>query len=115
MYFFSPDEEGRGMVVNWQGLIGVIAFYILILLIGIYASWKSKAFKKETNSEDVMVANRGIGLFVGMFTMTGWPPQLDLAINYILETLQQLLAIYGIKGSLNDIYYKYIIIKYKLL
>ncbi|ELU03853.1 hypothetical protein CAPTEDRAFT_131610 [Capitella teleta] len=66
--FIFISEVFRGELNVW-GLVGVIAFYIVILIIGIYASWKTKSLK-STDSEDVMVAGRSIGIFVGVFTMT---------------------------------------------
>lgn len=60
------------MAVNVAGLIAVIVFYILILAVGIIAGRKSKkSADGSTDSEEVMVAGRNIGLFVGVFTMTG--------------------------------------------
>ncbi|VDN96121.1 unnamed protein product [Rodentolepis nana] len=73
--------------VNIPGIIGIICFYILILLVGIWAARKSKKSTfaarhprrassgtsgqgEMTDSEDVMLAGRDIGLFVGIFTMT---------------------------------------------
>ena len=56
--------------INWWGLVAVIAFYIVILAIGLFASWKKKAHS-QTQSEEIMLAGRDIGLFVGIFTMTG--------------------------------------------
>ncbi len=55
------------MAVNIPGLIAVIVFYILILAIGIWAARKTK----KANNEDLMLAGRDIGVFVGVFTMTG--------------------------------------------
>ncbi|XP_071946763.1 high-affinity choline transporter 1-like isoform X2 [Antedon mediterranea] len=55
------------MAVNWGGLVGVIIFYGIILAIGLYAS---RRIKDKTSMEDVMLAGRNIGLFVGIFTMT---------------------------------------------
>jgi high affinity choline transporter 7 len=55
------------MAVNISGLIAVIVFYILILAIGIWAARKTK----KANNEDLMLAGRDIGMFVGVFTMTG--------------------------------------------
>ncbi|XP_062567649.1 high-affinity choline transporter 1-like [Saccostrea cucullata] len=55
------------MAVNVPGLIAVIIFYLLILVLGLWAARKTKG---ETNSENVMLANRNISLFVGVFTMT---------------------------------------------
>ena len=60
------------MAVNVAGLIAVIVFYILILAVGIIAGRKSKKSSDgNTDTEEVMVAGRNIGLFVGTFTMTG--------------------------------------------
>lgn len=55
------------MAVNIPGLIAVIVFYILILAVGIWAARKTK----KANNEDLMLAGRDIGAFVGVFTMTG--------------------------------------------
>ena len=72
------------MAVNVGGLIGIIVFYILILAVGIWAAMKRKKVSKQIaevtleeqgnrldRSEDVMLAGRDIGLFVGAMTMTG--------------------------------------------
>ena len=69
--FSSAEEEATGSGINWYGLLAVLIFYAAILAIGIYASWKSKSFKKGTKSEDVLLAGRDIGLVVGIFTLTG--------------------------------------------
>lgn len=47
----------------------VVTVYLLILGVGIWAGRK----KEEGNDseEEVMLAGRNIGLFVGIFTMTG--------------------------------------------
>ncbi|XP_061198071.1 high-affinity choline transporter 1-like [Saccostrea echinata] len=55
------------MAVNVPGIIAVVIFYLLILALGLWAARKTKG---ETNSENVMLANRNISLFVGIFTMT---------------------------------------------
>lgn len=55
------------MAVNVPGLIAVIVFYLLILVIGLWAARK----KKDSNNEDLMLAGRDIGVIVGIFTMTG--------------------------------------------
>ena len=54
---------------NIAGVISIIVFYILILLVGIWAGKKKPP--GEDDSEDVMLAGRSIGVFVGIFTMTG--------------------------------------------
>ena len=51
------------------GLVGIIVFYMLILGIGVYAAWRRKGKKGDT--EEIMLAGRSIGTFVGVLTMTG--------------------------------------------
>ncbi|XP_072400612.1 high-affinity choline transporter 1 [Diabrotica undecimpunctata] len=55
-------------MINVAGVISIVIFYILILGVGIWAGRK----KEEGNDseEEVMLAGRNIGLFVGIFTMT---------------------------------------------
>lgn len=73
--------------INIAGIVGIICFYLFILAVGIWAARKSKksssasrrpenrnnatSQREMTDSEDVMLAGRDIGLFVGIFTMTG--------------------------------------------
>lgn len=57
------------MHVNVTGVIGIVVFYVLILFVGIWAA-KKKGSGSESE-EEVMLAGRNIGLFVGIFTMTG--------------------------------------------
>ena len=74
------------MAVNVIGLVGIVVFYFIILGIGIWAAVKRKKNLSRnrvqvlvngeegaplTESEDVMLAGRNIGLFVGAMTMTG--------------------------------------------
>lgn len=56
------------MQIHVLGVAAIIFFYVLILAVGIWAGRKSKG---QTNSEEVMLAGRNIGLIVGVFTMTG--------------------------------------------
>ncbi|CAB3993264.1 high-affinity choline transporter 1-like [Paramuricea clavata] len=68
------------MALNVLGLVGIIVFYLLILGVGLWAAFKRKRSSnsdelceggdKPTESEDVMLAGRDIGLFVGAMTMT---------------------------------------------
>merc|ERR1719370_1020588 len=53
--------------VNWEGLAAIIIFYLAVLLVGLWAGWKTR--KKEANTEQVMLAGRDIGLGVGGLTM----------------------------------------------
>ena len=63
--------------LNVAGLVSIIVFYLLILAIGIFAGWRknrhSKANAKTTQEEtnEVILAGRTIGYFIGCFTMTG--------------------------------------------
>jgi high affinity choline transporter 7 len=59
------------MSVFIGGIISIIIFYILILAVGIWAGKKQKSTEKNPDTEEIMLAGRNIGLFVGIFTMTG--------------------------------------------
>ena len=63
------------MEVNVVGIIGIVIFYLVILLLGIWAGCKKPKHEdgneEVDQSKEVMLAGRGIGLFVGCFTMTG--------------------------------------------
>lgn len=56
-------------MISIAGVVSIVLFYLLILGVGIWAGRK----KEEGNDseEEVMLAGRSIGLFVGIFTMTG--------------------------------------------
>ncbi|CAF0917153.1 unnamed protein product [Rotaria sordida] len=58
------------MVVHIGGLVAVVCFYILILMVGIWAGRKQKSSEKSPDTEEIMLAGRNIGLLVGIFTMT---------------------------------------------
>jgi len=49
----------------------MIVFYALILFVGIWAAWYKRNQGAGRKSETIMVAGRDIGMFVGLFTMTG--------------------------------------------
>lgn len=62
------------MAVNVPGLVAVVVFYIIILVMGIWASRKSKKVEKTivgSKSEVAIVGGRNINVLVGVFTMTG--------------------------------------------
>ena len=63
------------MAVSWGGVVAIIIFYLLILGVGLWAARKSKGSK---GPEEIMLASRNIGLFVGIFTMTGIMITMDL-------------------------------------
>lgn len=56
-------------MINIAGVISIIIFYVLILAVGIWAGRKKP--EGDQSEEEVMLAGRSIGLFVGIFTMTG--------------------------------------------
>jgi high affinity choline transporter 7 len=58
------------MVVHLGGLAAVVVFYVLILMVGIWAGRKQKSSEKAPDTEEIMLAGRNIGLLVGIFTMT---------------------------------------------
>lgn len=62
------------MTINIAGVFSVVIFYIIILVVGIWAGRKAKkgdGDNDEFETEEVMLAGRNIGIFVGIFTMTG--------------------------------------------
>lgn len=62
------------MAIHVEGLVAIVIFYVLILFVGIWAAWKNKSTgdnDSSDRSESIMVGGRDIGLFVGVFTMTG--------------------------------------------
>ena len=89
------------MALNVLGLIGIIVFYLLILGVGLWAAFKRKKSSsgelceggdKVTESEDVMLAGRDIGLFVGAMTMTG-------RRGFISDSLLRLLVSLMLRSS----------------
>ncbi|XP_046903022.1 high-affinity choline transporter 1 [Hypomesus transpacificus] len=61
------------MTIHAEGLVAIVVFYLLILVVGIWAAWKNKnagVSEGTDRSETIMVGGRDIGLFVGGFTMT---------------------------------------------
>ncbi|XP_023229429.1 high-affinity choline transporter 1-like isoform X1 [Centruroides sculpturatus] len=67
---YQSSTEIHTMTVNIPGVVSVIFFYVLILLVGIWAGRKKKTGADDLESEEVMLAGRNIGMFVGIFTMT---------------------------------------------
>ncbi|XP_011688753.1 PREDICTED: high-affinity choline transporter 1 [Wasmannia auropunctata] len=55
-------------MINVAGVVSIVLFYLLILGVGIWAARKKEA--GNDSEEEVMLAGRSIGLFVGIFTMT---------------------------------------------
>lgn len=82
--YFSVDEliysflcKTLQMSINIGGVVSVAVFYSFILGVGIWAGWKQKRKLKKlaessiNQSENIMLAGRDMGLFVGVLTMTG--------------------------------------------
>lgn len=62
------------MALNIPGLVATIIFYLLVLGIGIWASFKSKRDKNRTqanHADMALLGDRKISLVVGIFTTTG--------------------------------------------
>lgn len=77
-------------MINVAGVISIVLFYILILAVGIWAGRKKEA--GNDSEEEVMLAGRNIGLFVGIFTMTGnTKPNTTTTIQSISISLPQQL------------------------
>lgn len=61
------------MSLNVPGLLAMIAFYALVLGIGVWASVRSRRARersKDNRTEHILLGSRGISLAVGVFTMT---------------------------------------------
>ena len=70
--YILANHRSSTMAVHIGGLIAIVVFYVMILLVGLWAARKSKASTSGlSDSEEVMLAGRNIGLIVGVFTMTG--------------------------------------------
>ena len=60
--------------INYVGVGGIVLFYLVILCLGIWAGRKKSVpvdGEQVDQSKEIMLAGRGIGMFVGAFTMTG--------------------------------------------
>ena len=62
--------------INVAGVISIIVFYLVVLAIGLWAGWRQRKVARQqgrsnTDQEEVMLAGRDIGLFVGILTMGG--------------------------------------------
>ncbi|KAM9032322.1 LOW QUALITY PROTEIN: high affinity choline transporter 1-like [Sarcophilus harrisii] len=58
------------MAFHVEGLIAIIVFYLLILMVGIWAAWKTKNRGSSEDSEMIIVGGRDISLLIGALTMT---------------------------------------------
>lgn len=67
-------------MINIAGVVSIVLFYMLILAVGIWAGRKKEA--GNDSEEEVMLAGRSIGLFVGIFTMTGKLKMMTFIIDF---------------------------------
>lgn len=61
-------------MIDYLGIVAIIFFYLLILVVGIWAGRKANDVSGMVDgeqTEEVMLAGRNIGTIVGIFTMTG--------------------------------------------
>ena len=60
-------------MLNVSGLVAIVLFYLLILGVGLWAAWRRKRTVSggSNDVDEVMLAGRSIGTFVGCLTMTG--------------------------------------------
>uniref|UniRef100_A0A1I7XX86 High-affinity choline transporter 1-like n=1 Tax=Steinernema glaseri TaxID=37863 RepID=A0A1I7XX86_9BILA len=57
-------------MIDYLGIVAIVFFYLLILVVGVWAGRKTKNVKDGEQTEEVMLAGRNIGTLVGIFTMT---------------------------------------------
>ena len=67
----TDDSDTRDL--NVSGIISIIVFYLIVLAVGIWAGWRQKRMRTSgsANQEDIMIAGRNIGIFVGVLTTAG--------------------------------------------
>jgi len=69
----SIEDESSSTCKGYEGdiwvggLSAIIVFYLVILVVGAWAGWTRRG--KEITQEQVMLAGRDLGLFVGVLTM----------------------------------------------
>lgn len=62
------------MALSVPGVVAMVFFYILVLGVGIWASFKSRKNEKKNAGDRIemsLLANRSITWVVGIFTMSG--------------------------------------------
>lgn len=69
LLFHVLRTHSDSKMINVAGVVSIVLFYVLILAVGIWAGRKRES--GNDSEEEVMLAGRSIGLFVGIFTMTG--------------------------------------------
>ena len=59
------------MVVDIPIIISIAVFYLIIMLVGIWAARATRHRRSNLESEGLIVGGKDISLFVGICTMTG--------------------------------------------
>ena len=67
------------MSVDIPGLVGLIVFYVIILVVGLVVGRK---FGKSSTSDAQFLANRDFGLFVASFTLSGKKTKIEIPITH---------------------------------
>ena len=70
----AGDSDGASPALNIPGIVSIAVFYLAVLLVGLWAGWRQRKQARErgqdgSDQEEVMLAGRNIGLFVGILTM----------------------------------------------
>ena len=84
----ATSTGGDSRELNVSGIISIIVFYLVVLAVGVWAGWRQKrqrASQDSPDQEEVMIAGRNIGLFVGILTMGGEIKILPKEICYKAE------------------------------
>ncbi|KAA0202089.1 hypothetical protein HAZT_HAZT001812 [Hyalella azteca] len=71
------------MALNVAGLVAILLFYALILGVGIYAAWRRRS--KKDNSDEIILAGRSIGPFGLLYCQAPF----GYAISLVLDPLQE--------------------------
>lgn len=69
------------MGVYVPGVAGVLVFYAAVLGVGIWAA-ATKRRKSRHGQDDMILANRGLGLVLGVFTLIGEFPVASRRSNF---------------------------------
>lgn len=70
------------MGLDIGGLVVLIVFYLVILVVGVFAA---RRYQRDASLETSIVANRDINTGVGIFTMTGKTCHLTIIISLSLS------------------------------
>ncbi|CAD5224414.1 unnamed protein product [Bursaphelenchus okinawaensis] len=71
-FHFRTEDLDSLIMADWLGISAIFFFYIVILVVGIWAGKKADKSKTKYGEQvaEIMLAGRNIGSVVGIFTMT---------------------------------------------